>query len=252
MVLTGAGISAESGIPTFRGSGGLWRKYRSESLATLAAFEKSPSLIWEFYHYRRELILTKKPNKAHYAVAEHERRCKKKGGIVTVVTQNIDGLHIMAGSKNVIELHGSLFQTRCLKCGDICENRDSPICPALKDKGAPDVDNFEEIPVSNLPHCCKDECNGLLRPNVVWFGENLNPNVLQKTEQILEACDACLVVGTSSVVYPAASFAPRLLQRGVVVAEFNIEPKHNRNLSELEYYFEGPCTKTIPEVLSVE
>ncbi|XKL68667.1 hypothetical protein PGB90_006436 [Kerria lacca] len=225
LILTGAGVSAESDIPTFRGSGGFWRKYRSQSLATPEAFKKSPSLVWEFYHYRRELVLTKKPNKAHLAIAEFEKRCQNENREVTIITQNIDGLHSEAGSKNVIELHGSLFKTRCTVCNDIQINKDSPICSALKNKGAPDVDNinYEEIPIHDLPKCKKLNCGGLLRPHIVWFGENLHTDVLIETEKVLQNCDVCLVVGTSSVVYPAASFALRLAKRGVPVAEFNIE-----------------------------
>ncbi|CAH1391611.1 unnamed protein product [Nezara viridula] len=135
LVLSGAGISAESGIPTFRGSGGLWRTYRSQELATPGAFKKSPSLVWEFYHYRRELVLTKQPNKAHVAIASAEKKLAECGKKLTVVTQNVDGLHRRAGSNNVIELHGNLFKTRCTKCSQISDNTDSPITPAFKNRG---------------------------------------------------------------------------------------------------------------------
>uniref|UniRef100_A0A146M9I3 NAD-dependent lysine demalonylase and desuccinylase sirtuin-5, mitochondrial n=1 Tax=Lygus hesperus TaxID=30085 RepID=A0A146M9I3_LYGHE len=135
VVLTGAGISAESGIPTFRGAGGFWRTYQSQDLATVGAFKRSPSLVWEFYHYRREMVFTKTPNKAHYAIAEAEANLAKAGRKLTIITQNIDGLHQAAGSKNVIELHGSLFKTQCTKCKDVRVNKDSPICEALRGKG---------------------------------------------------------------------------------------------------------------------
>nr|XP_014280780.1 NAD-dependent protein deacylase-like isoform X3 [Halyomorpha halys] len=135
LVLSGAGISAESGIPTFRGSGGFWRTYRSQELATPGAFKKSPSLVWEFYHYRREVVLTKQPNKAHVAIAAAEKKLAESGKKLTVVTQNVDGLHKRAGSTNVIELHGNLFKTRCTKCSQITDNTDSPITPAFKNRG---------------------------------------------------------------------------------------------------------------------
>lgn len=248
LVLTGAGISAESGVPTFRGSGGLWRTYRSQDLATPQAFRRSPSLVWEFYHYRRELVLTKQPNKAHYAIAAAEKVLSDQGKSLTVVTQNVDGLHLRAGSSNVIELHGNLYKTRCLECGTVADNTDSPIVPALKDRGAPDP-TFKgpEIPMKDLPHC--NDCGGLLRPHIVWFGENLEPEVLDNTNTALSECEACLVVGTSSVVYPAAMYAPQLAARNIPVAEFNVESTPATD--ELMFHFRGPCTETVPEALSV-
>ncbi|KAL1124472.1 hypothetical protein AAG570_001098 [Ranatra chinensis] len=252
VVLTGAGVSAESGVPTFRGSGGFWRTYKSQDLATAGAFERSPSLVWEFYHYRRELVLTKQPNKAHHAIAEAERRLSEvSGGVrqLTVVTQNIDGLHQRGGSNRVVELHGSLYKTWCTKCRDIAENTDSPICPALEGRGAPDPDSpSEPIPSKDLPRCRKDDCRGLLRPYVVWFGENLHPETLQRADDALSECDACLVVGTSSVVYPAAMYAPALAARNIPVAEFNLEP--TSATYDFMFHFPGPCTQTVPEALA--
>ncbi|KAK7574285.1 hypothetical protein V9T40_011476 [Parthenolecanium corni] len=251
LILTGAGVSAESDIPTFRGSGGFWRKYQAQMLATPQAFKKSPSLVWEFYHYRRELVLTKSPNKAHVAIADFEKQCENENRKFTLITQNIDGLHAAAGSKNIIELHGSLFETRCLSCGEIRINRDSPICASLSGRGAPDIDerSVKDIPVEELPRCKNEQCGGLLRPNVVWFGEGLDPNVLSKTEEVLENCDVCLVIGTSSVVYPAAAFAPRLVKKGVPVAEFNLET--TPCTSNFQFHFDGPCSQTIPEALAL-
>lgn len=176
VALTGAGISAESGVPTFRGSGGLWRKFRAQDLATPDAFAVNPSLVWEFYSYRRELVFTKNPNEAHVALAEAEKQLAQEGRRLVVITQNIDELHRRAGSQNVIELHGTLFKTQCTKCGDVTVNKDSPIVPALKGKGSPDPNAMDsKIPVNELPRCAK--CTGLLRPHVVWFGEPLDPNV---------------------------------------------------------------------------
>ncbi|CAH8534961.1 unnamed protein product [Dicrocoelium dendriticum] len=135
LVLTGAGISAESGVPTFRGEGGLWRSYRSEDLATPYAFYDNPGLVWEFYHYRRELVRQKEPNAGHLALAKAEDLFTRDRRSFTVITQNVDGLHLRAGSKNVIELHGSLYKTQCTRCSDVQHNEDSPICAALAGKG---------------------------------------------------------------------------------------------------------------------
>ncbi|EMP40397.1 Kinesin-like protein KIF13A [Chelonia mydas] len=230
-IITGAGVSAESGVPTFRGTGGYWRKWQAQELATPEAFARNSSRVWEFYHYRRELMLSKQPNPAHVAIAECEARLSKQGRSVVVITQNIDELHRKAGTKHLLEIHGSLFKTRCTSCGNVAKNYKSPICPALAGKGAPDPEIEDaKIPVENLPRCEEQGCNGLLRPHVVWFGETLNSDILTEVENELEICDLCLVVGTSSVVYPAAMFAPQVSARGVPVAEFNMQatPATNR------------------------
>ena len=138
VVLTGAGVSAESGVPTFRGAGGFWRQYQAQDLASPDAFKSDPSLVWEFYHYRREVMGTKEPNPAHLAIAECEARLEKEKKRLVVITQNIDELHKRAGSKNILELHGSLFRVRCTNCDNETENKDSPICEALRGKGSPD------------------------------------------------------------------------------------------------------------------
>ncbi|XP_020842437.1 NAD-dependent protein deacylase sirtuin-5, mitochondrial [Phascolarctos cinereus] len=248
-IITGAGVSAESGVPTFRGPGGFWRKWKAEDLATPKAFLKNPSLVWEFYHYRRELMLKKHPNPAHIAIAECEARLSVQGRRVVVITQNIDELHRRAGTKNLLELHGSLFKTRCTSCGNVVENYKSPICPALEGKGAPDLDVPDaQIPVDKLPRCEEKDCSGLLRPHVVWFGENLDPDVLDQVNKELAVCDLCLVVGTSSVVYPAAMFAPHVSIRGVPVAEFNMET--TPVTQNFRFHFSGPCGTTLPEALA--
>merc|ERR1712154_441979 len=154
VILTGAGVSAESGVPTFRGAGGFWRRYRAQELATPEAFQMNPSLVWEFYHYRREVMLHKHPNPAHEAIAEIEKRFSEEGKKVVVITQNIDELRRRAGSENILELHGSLFRVRCTRCGEVTEK---------------------------LPRCRQSGCGGLLRPHVVWFGEGLNSQVLKET-----------------------------------------------------------------------
>lgn len=248
-VITGAGVSAESGVPTFRGAGGYWRKWQAQELATPQAFARNPSRVWEFYHYRREVMLSKRPNPAHVAIAECESRLSKQGRKLVVVTQNIDELHKRAGSKNVLEIHGSLFKTRCTSCGHVAENYRSPICPALAGRGSPDLDaNDADILVEELPRCEESGCNGLLRPHVVWFGETLDSDILIKVEEELNICDLCLVVGTSSVVYPAAMFAPQVAARGVPVAEFNTAT--TPATSNFRFHFQGRCGSTLPEGLA--
>ncbi|KAJ8790552.1 hypothetical protein J1605_004525 [Eschrichtius robustus] len=231
VIISGAGVSAESGVPTFRGAGGYWRKWKAQDLATPQAFARNPSQVWEFYHYRREVVQSKEPNAGHLAIAECEARLGRQGRRVAVITQNIDELHRKAGTKNLLEIHGSLFKTRCTSCGVVAENYKSPICPALSGKGAPEPETQDaRIPVEKLPRCEEAACGGLLRPHVVWFGENLDPAILEEVDRELALCDLCLVVGTSSVVYPAAMFAPQVSARGVPVAEFNMEvtPAANR------------------------
>ncbi|CAG03663.1 unnamed protein product, partial [Tetraodon nigroviridis] len=248
-ILTGAGVSAESGVPTFRGPGGYWRKWQAQSLATPEAFSRNPSRVWEFYHYRREVMLTKQPNPAHLAIAECEERLGRRGRQVTVITQNIDELHRRAGSRSILELHGSLFRTRCLSCGHEAPNYQSPICAALQGKGAPDPDAEDaQIPEHQLPRCEQPGCRGLLRPAVVWFGEALDSEVLAHAEKVLDSCDLCLVVGTSSVVYPAAMFAPQVASRGVPVAEFNMED--TPATMRFRFHFHGPCGTTLPPALA--
>lgn len=249
VVLTGAGVSAESGVPTFRGAGGYWRKWQAQSLATPEAFSANPSLVWEFYHYRREVMGSKHPNPAHDIISECEKTWKAEGKRVIVITQNIDGLHKRAGSENILELHGNLFKTRCTKCGNIEFNYDSPICESLRDKGAPDPEAEDaRIDAIDLPRCKQPECGGLLRPHVVWFGENLESNVLNQTKDELDNCDLCIVVGTSSVVYPAAMFAPEVAARGVPVAEFNLED--TPATINFGFHFSGPCGEILPKALA--
>nr|CAB3266082.1 NAD-dependent protein deacylase-like [Phallusia mammillata] len=247
LILSGAGVSAESGVPTFRGAGGYWRKWQAQQLATPEAFSENPSLVWEFYHHRREVMNSKHPNAAHKAIADYEERMTKEGKNVVVVTQNIDELHKKAGSKNIIELHGTLFKIRCTVCGEVCENRDSPICEALHGKGEPDPSNPDAaIPAAELPRCGK--CNGLARPHVVWFGEGLDKDVTQSAAGHIDLCDLCLMVGTSSVVYPAAMYAPQVALRGVTVAEFNLESTPATDC--FKYHFEGPAGTFLPQALA--
>src|ERR1700685_3480024 len=181
-VLSGAGISAESGVPTFRGAGGLWKQFRAEDLATPEAFRRDPQLCWEWYDWRRGLLAKVQPNAGHYALAELERRIPQ----FTLITQNVDGLHVEAGSAAVLEIHGSIWMLRCNACGREWTDR--------------------SVPLALLPRCA--HCGGLARPGVVWFGENLNPKVWAAAEQAACNGDVFLVVGTSAVVYPAAGLVP--------------------------------------------
>ncbi|MGB9668220.1 MAG: SIR2 family NAD-dependent protein deacylase [Thermosulfidibacteraceae bacterium] len=197
VVLTGAGISHESGIPTFRGKDGLWEKYKPEELATPWAFEKNPKLVWEWYNYRREIIAKAKPNECHYLIAELE---KEKD--LTLITQNIDGLHELAGSRDIIELHGNIWRVKCTKCSYKEINRDVPL---------------KEIP----PKCPK--CVGLLRPDVVWFGEPLPTEELNDAMELSAKCDLFIVIGTSLVVQPAGSLPFIALENRAFVVEVNPE-----------------------------
>jgi NAD-dependent deacetylase len=189
VVFTGAGVSADSGIPTFRGAGGLWRDFRAEDLATPEAFRRDPRLVWEWYEWRRGLIRDARPNAAHEAIARLPR--------ATVVTQNVDGLHARAGTADVIELHGNLFRVRCVRDGRTTIREDA----------------FPSLP----PSC---ECGGLLRPDVVWFGEMLPDDAVARAVSAIRAAELLLIIGTSGVVYPAAGFVR--LHRGFSV-EINPE-----------------------------
>ncbi|XP_067218939.1 NAD-dependent protein deacylase sirtuin-5, mitochondrial [Chanodichthys erythropterus] len=248
-VITGAGVSAESGVPTIRGAEGRWRTWKTQDLATPGSFWRHPSRVWEFYHYRRELALNAQPSAAHRAIAECEARLSRQGRSLVVITQNIDELHQRAGSKSVLEVHGNQFHTRCVSCGDVEVNHKSPICPSLEGKGSPDPDVPDAlIPVKDLPRCDEKGCDGLLRPHVIWFGETLDSHILTKVEKELDTCDLCLVVGTSSVVYPAALFGPQVASRGVPVAEFNT--KVTRNTPRFRFHFPGRCAETLPAALA--
>lgn len=195
--LTGAGISAESGIPTFRGAGGLWRQFRAEDLATPEAFARDPRLVWEWYDWRRGLIARAEPNAGHRALAELERRA----GRFTLITQNVDGLHDRAGSRNVLKVHGDIWMVRCTACGR--ETRD------------------DRVPLPELPPRC--ECGGLLRPGVVWFGEPLPDNVWREAERATRQAEVFLVIGTAAVVYPAAGLVPLAKAAGAKVIEINLD-----------------------------
>ena len=199
VVLTGAGVSAESNIPTFReAQTGLWAKYSPEELATPQAFQRNPRLVWEWYTWRRQLVAAAVPNPGHLALAELEQRVPQ----FTLITQNVDGLHQRAGSRNVIELHGNINRTKCFDEGDI-------------------IDSWP--PITEIPPRCP-RCGGLLRPDVVWFGESLPQKALHTAFTAAEQCDLFLSIGTSSVVQPAASLPLVALEQGITTVEINPNP----------------------------
>ncbi|WP_437623682.1 SIR2 family NAD-dependent protein deacylase [Sorangium sp. So ce1151] len=246
-VLTGAGVSAESGIPTFRGAGGLWRRHDAKSLASPEAWQRDPGLVWEFYNHRRERALGCSPNPGHRALAQLEARWRDAGGAFTLITQNIDGLHEQAGSRDVVRLHGSLWQVRCLSCGSVTENRDVPIAPAFAGSGSPDPDTrARRFTAAELPHC---GCGGVLRPHVVWFGEALQQRDLTAAAAGVDGCDLLLVVGTSAVVYPAAGFVPLAKRHGALIAEVNVEPSAVTGLCD--FVFTGGAGEVLPLLLDV-
>jgi len=242
VVFSGAGMSAESGVPTFRGSGGLWKQFRPEELATPGAFARDPRLVWEWYDGRRRLILECAPNPGHRAIAEAQVRGSRAGDVarVRVVTQNVDGLHARAledaGASDAgaseasalmpIELHGSLFRIRC------------SACPYTEPNTHPLDTSTEDV----LPRC--PECAALLRPGVVWFGEMLDAAVLSSAHEIAHDCDLCVVVGTSALVEPAASI-PRVTQAsGGGVIEVNVEPSALTASADVALF--GPAGQVLP------
>jgi len=222
-VLTGAGVSAESGVPAFRGADGLWRQYRAEDLATPEAFLRDPKLVWEWYDWRRQLIARCHPNPAHFSIAFLERQAPE----FLLITQNVDGLHRLAGSVGMVELHGNLWRVRCLQDGRIAERL--------------------EVPLDTIPPRC--QCGGLLRPDVVWFGEALSSEALQQAFEAAESCDVFLVVGTSAVVQPAASLPMVARNKGAYVVEVNLEPTRLTPIAHESHH--GKAGEILPRLLGI-
>lgn len=198
VVLTGAGASAESGIPTFRGQGGLWNEFRPEEWATAEAFQRDPKLVWEWYMWRRELVMNAQPNAGHFALRSIETKIDR----FTLITQNVDGLHQLSGSKSVIEIHGNILRSKCHSCGAIVGNQ------GLDEDG-------------QIPAC---DCGGLIRPDVVWFGELLPVEALKRAWDAAANADLFFSVGTSSVVQPAAGLVDLPKGNGAYLVEINPEP----------------------------
>ncbi|EMD35003.1 hypothetical protein CERSUDRAFT_107041 [Gelatoporia subvermispora B] len=268
IAIAGAGLSAASGIPTFRGAGGMWRKYDALSLATPAAFRDSPSRVWQFYHYRRETALKAEPNAAHFALAEFTiptiREQIAPGSTFTLITQNVDSLSptaldaVLARTvatmsddekhATLIEMHGRIFDVACTEYG--CKRRDdirdSPLCPALA--GTEELvaagANEPDIPLDELPRC--KACGALARPGVVWFGEI--PHRVDEILTLVDQADLCLVVGTSSVVHPAARFAKQVKEHGGRVAVFNVD--RTKRDTDADFLFLGPCETTLTKTLA--
>jgi len=215
-VLTGAGVSAESGIPTFRSNGGYWRRHRFEDLATPQGFARDPKFVWTWYEERRRSIALARPNAGHYALAEMEKRVAS----FTLITQNVDGLHDLAGSRNVVKLHGDIWNVRCLKCGQ---------------------ERIDRSELTDLPpHCA---CGGMLRPGVVWFGEQLPSGSIERAEAAVRAADLLIVAGTSAQVYPAAGLIP--LAQTVI----EINPEETAFSDDVTYSLRGTSAEILPQLL---
>jgi NAD-dependent deacetylase len=221
-VLTGAGISAESGIPTFRDAGALWKSFRAEDLATPQAFARDPKFVWEWYDWRRSLIAKAEPNRGHHALADLEKRTAN----FTLITQNVDGLHDRAGATHLLKVHGDIWTLRCTLCGE--ERHDAR-------------PSFPDLP----PRC---SCGGIERPGVVWFGESLPPEIWSRSEQAASAADVFLVVGTSALVYPAAGLVHLAKASGAKVVEVN--PAETPVSGMVDFSWRAPAAQALPLLVS--
>lgn len=222
VVLTGAGVSQESGLRTFRDAQtGLWAQYKPTDLASPDAFARDPKLVWDWYAWRREAIKAVRPNAGHYALAQMEKHIPQ----FTLITQNVDGLHRMAGNQNVLELHGNIQRVRCADCYTFTEIWD---------------DDTEAVPRCKV-------CGGLLRPDVVWFGEALPRDQLEAAVEAARACEVFFSIGTSGVVQPAASLAFAAHNRGATVVEINVEP--TPLTPKVNYALHGKSGEILPRLV---
>jgi NAD-dependent deacetylase len=219
-VLTGAGVSAESGVPTFRSNGGYWNNFQVEDLATPQGFARNPKLVWEWYEARRRDLTKAHPNAGHYALTELERRTPE----FTLITQNVDGLHTAAGSQNIIHLHGDIWITRCTRCGNSRVDRE---------------------PLADLPPLC--DCGALMRPGVVWFGEQLPEGSIERATIAVQQADVFIVAGTSAQVYPAAGLIPLAVQQGAKVIEIN--PEETEFSADVTWSLRGPSALILAQLL---
>ena len=224
VAMTGAGVSAESGVPTFRDAQtGLWAKYDPTELATPQAFQQDPKLVWEWYQWRRTKVLGVQPNPGHRALVELANRLEQ----FSLITQNIDGLHQLAGSQNVIELHGSILRAKCFDCHHL-------------------ADEWPEDEFEKPPRCT--ECGSLMRPDVVWFNEQLPQDALALAADLANNCDVFFSIGTSSVVHPAAALAFTAVQRGAMVIEIN--PNETPLTPEVTFSLKGPSGEILPAIVN--
>jgi NAD-dependent deacetylase len=218
---TGAGISAESGIPTFRGKDGIWNKLKPEELANFSAFMRNPEMVWEWYKYRRGIVHNSQPNEGHKTIARLQEIIKD----VTVITQNVDNLHRRAGSRSIYELHGNIERNYCIKCRTFYNE---------------DIDIKDKIP--------KCTCGGLIRPDVVWFGEMLPEDEFEGAERASAKSDIFFVVGTTGIVYPAASMIYIAKRAGAFIVEVNIEETEVSQSANESYY--GEAGRILPAIYS--
>ncbi len=223
-VMTGAGVSAASGVPTFRGPEGLWKNYAPEKLATPDAFRRDPKLVWEWYNWRRERIAPCMPNAAHTVLAAWSRRYAQ----FKLITQNVDGLHEKAGTANVIRFHGSIWEVLCWQS-----------CSSSPDRWWDD-----SVPLASIPPLCP-YCQGLLRPGVVWFGEGIDPEVLERSVDAA-TCEVFLTVGTSAVVYPAAGLVMEAQKQGAFTVEINPEATPSSHVVDLA--IQRPAEEALPAI----
>jgi len=218
---TGAGVSAESGIPTFRGKDGIWNKLKPEELANFSAFLKNPELVWEWYKHRKQIVHDSLPNPAHNTISDFQKLFSS----VSVITQNIDNLHKRAGSKYIFELHGNIERNYCIKCKTFY--------------------NDEIIFNEPFPKC---KCGGLIRPDVVWFGEYLPQDQFVGGENAASECDVFFIVGTSGIVYPAASLIFVAKESGAYLVEVNLEETEMSSIVNKSFY--GEAGKILPQIYS--
>jgi NAD-dependent deacetylase len=222
VAFTGAGVSAESGVPTFRGAEGIWKKFKPEELATMSAFLRSPELVWEWYSHRKRIIAEIEPNPGHHALARLEHLFPH----FALITQNIDNLHRRSGSRTVYELHGNIERNYCVKCG------------------AP-FSNAVVLRASGVPRC--DRCGGTVRPDVVWFGESLPEEEWDLSLRAAQSAEVFLSIGTSGVVYPAASLPLQAKRSGAYLVEINPEPTPLTDVADL--FLQGRSGEILPALL---